>query len=208
MRHQGKYPVIYFTLKGVTGETFTDSLKNLSIVFAELYEEHKILLNSPHLFDIDKENFLEILNKTVSENLLKCALFNLSCYLSRHYGKQPIILIDECDVPIKSAYHHGYYEDMAYFISYLFGSSLKSNPYMYRAVLAGTVFVFEESIFSNLNNLLVHPVINFRYETSFGFLEEEVKTLLTVYHLDEKLAELRSWYGGYHIGKDVAVVYE
>jgi hypothetical protein len=98
----------------------------------------------------------------------------LSIYLSRYYGKRVIILLDEYDTPLQEAWVNGYWQEMVDFMGSMFNSAFKTNPYMERAVMTGLTRVSKESIFSDLNNLEVVTTTSKKYETSFGFTEEEV----------------------------------
>ena len=83
------------------------------------------------------------------------ALYQLSDYLYRYYGKKVIILLDEYDTPMQEAYVDGYWDELASFTRSLFNSTFKTNPYMARGILTGITRVSKESVFSDLNNLKV-----------------------------------------------------
>src|SRR5262249_37040399 len=64
MQHQGKYPVIFITLKDVRDHTFEHTVKKLSWLLAQVYNEHDYLLQSPHLNAADKQFFNAVLMGT------------------------------------------------------------------------------------------------------------------------------------------------
>ena len=54
----------------------------------------------------------------------------LSKFLSCHYGKKAIILLDEYDTPMQEAYVNGFWNEMTGFIRNLFHATFKTNPFL------------------------------------------------------------------------------
>ena len=133
------------------------------------------------------------------------AINNLSNYLSRYYGKKVIILLDEYDTPMQEAYVNSYWEELVAFTRSLFNSTFKTNPYLERAIMTGITRVSKESIFSDLNNLVVVTTTSNQYETAFGFTEEEVFNALDEQGLSDKKEEVKRWNDGFIFGtkKDI-----
>ena len=48
-------------------------------------------------------------------------------HLRKYYHQKVIILIDEYDVPLQSAYQYNYYDEMVEFLKNVFSSALKTN---------------------------------------------------------------------------------
>lgn len=118
------------------------------------------------------------------------------------YGRMKnIILLDEYDTPLQEAYIHGYWEELTAFTRNLFNSTFKTNPYLERAIMTGITRVSKESIFSDLNNLEVVTTTSEKYETAFGFTQQEVTGALHEYGLSDKGGEVREWYNGFTFGK-------
>lgn len=120
--------------------------------------------------------------------------------LENHYGKKTILLIDEYDVPLDKAYHHGYYDQMIDLIRAMFGAALKTNDSLFFAALTGCLRVSKESIFTGLNNLMVHSISDVKFDEYFGFTDDKVRQMLTSYGLESHLDETREWYDGYRFG--------
>ena len=120
--------------------------------------------------------------------------------LCRHFGKKVIILLDEYDTPMQEAYVNGYWEELVGFTRSLFNSTFKTNPYLERAIMTGITRVSKESIFSDLNNLVVVTTTSNQYETAFGFTEEEVFNALDEQELSDKKEEVKKWYDGFTFG--------
>ncbi len=205
LAHQSRYPVIALTLKGVKDHAFENAYSSLVKVLAQLYHEHRYLLQSNQLTDIQKSTFTTLLTKKADQADIATSLQDLSCYLYQHTGIKPWIIIDEYDAPIQSAYVHGYYEPMISLMRNFYGAALKSNRYLHRAVMTGILRISKESIFSDLNNLKIYSVLNSKYGAYFGFTEPEVSGLLTEYHLEAHTETVRNWYNGYLFGD--AIVY-
>lgn len=124
----------------------------------------------------------------------------LSELLYKHYGKKAIILIDEYDVPLDKAFQHNYYREMVSLIRGMFGDALKTNDFLYFAVLTGCLRVSKESIFTGLNNFKVLTITDQRFDENFGFTDDEVRALLKMYHLENHMKETKEWYDGYRFG--------
>ena len=196
--HMGKYPVIFLTLKGVEGLTFTDAKMMLKSILSTEMDRHYYLKTSEALTDEDKAYFVKMLTGT-DENI-NDSLRKLSQLLYKHYGKKVVILIDEYDVPLDKAYQHGYYHEMVSLIRGLFGQALKTNDYLQFAILTGCLRISKESIFTGLNNFKVLSIMDTRFDEQFGFTDSEVEELLAAYNLDSHFTEIKEWYDGYHFG--------
>lgn len=129
------------------------------------------------------------------------ALHKMSDFLSRYYGKKVIILLDEYDTPMQEAYVEGYWEKLVSFTRSLFNASFKTNPFLERALMTGITRVSRESVFSDLNNLVVITTTSQAYADSFGFTEPEVFEALKEYSLEDKKQEVKAWYDGFTFGE-------
>ena len=198
-KEQGKYPVIFISMKDIKGNTWEKLFKNLKIKISHLFSEYRFLLKEVDKIDSD---FLEkiIFNDTVEESILENSLSIFANILKRYYNQKVIILIDEYDTPLISAYRYGYYKEAKSFFSGLYGSVLKDNTVLQMGVITGIIRVIRAGIFSDLNNLKEYTILNKEYDEYFGFLEEEVKESLKYYEIGSKLEEVHSWYNGYKFG--------
>ena len=200
--YQGKFPVVFVSLKGVDGLTFEDAYEMLRRIVVEEASRFQYLLESPRITEADKCPLRILLEKQrdVSESDIAASFRMLSKLLYQHYGQKVVLLIDEYDVPLDKAFHHGYYREMVALIRGLFGQALKTNEYLQFAVLTGCLRVAKESIFTGLNNFDVNSIVDARYDEHFGFTNQEVLQLLSDYGLDEHAAEMKAWYDGYRFG--------
>ncbi len=203
LQHQGKYPVIFITFKGVRDHSFQHSLEKLSLLLANVYNEHSYLLHSPHLDTVDKQFITLIRKRTLEQSVLEEALHRLTYYLFKHYNTKVWLLVDEYDTPMQSAFLHDYYEDMANLIRGLFAAALKTNPYLERAVITGILRIAKESLFSGLNNIKVYSLLHSKFGEYFGFTGQEITDLLTKAQLTSQADAIQHWYNGYSIGDRV-----
>jgi len=195
----GQFPVIYITLKQVTGNTFSSAKNQLWELIAEIADSYSYLQGSEKLSRRDKT----ILQKlSDGEGNLDASLKQLSGILYRHYGKKVIILIDEYDAPLQRAYAKGYYDAMVDLIRQIFGYALKSNDSLFFSVLTGILRISKESIFSDLNNPKLYTILDDRCDEWFGFTDDEVRKLLDDNGLNEYYETIRNWYDGYRIGQN------
>ena len=200
--HQGKYPVIFLTFKDVKFDTWEATIDKIKGLLQEEYGRHQELLSSDKLSAYEKEYFGKILDSSANEVELTSALERLSKMLTSHYGKAPIIIIDEYDTPIQEGYAKDFYEEIIGFMRNFFSGAFKDNKNLSYGFLTGILRIAQESIFSGLNNLTVNSVMDEEYDRYFGFTEDEVEQMLDYYGVSEKEAELKEWYDGYLFGKE------
>lgn len=198
MSEQGKYPVIFISMKGVTGHTWKSSFSDIKLKIKELFKDYSYLVDSFDKYDkLDFEKYiLDIEN--LGEADLKKSLHILTKLLCKYYNQKVILLIDEYDSPILSAVEKGYYTEMKDFLRAFYGDALKTNEYLQMGVLTGIIRVTQAGIFSDLNNIENYTILKKSYSKYFGLLEAEVEEALRYYGIEYKLDEVRAWYDGYN----------
>ena len=197
MREQGKYPVIFVSLKDLRGDTWEDTFENLKSFISDLYaefEDMREIMNKRDKIKFDKIFYEE--EKGDYETSLKL----LSNYIYKYYGKKVIILIDEYDAPIINAFDKGYYNEAINFFQVFYSSALKTNDSLKYGILTGITRIIKEGIFSGLNNLKVDTILNKKYSEYFGLLESEVIKMLDYFEMKYKIEEVKEWYNGYIFG--------
>ncbi len=196
--YMGKYPVIFLSLKGVDGLSFSKAKSMLKEIIKEEADRHYILQTSDFLTEQDKKLFEKILDGT--EETIENSLKTLSRLLYKHYHQKAVIIIDEYDVPLDKAFQNGYYKEMVSLIRGLFGQALKTNDFLQFAVLTGCLRVSKESIFTGLNNFEINSIVDIDHDEQFGFTDSEVVKLLTDYDRTDRYSDVKEWYDGYHFG--------
>ena len=201
---QGTYPVISLSFANIKSENFELANYIMRQLLMGQYREKSFLLESDVLSKAEKAYF-ERMEYEMSDMDVPMALYHLSDYLYRYYGKKVIILLDEYDTPMQEAYVDGYWDEMVAFTRSLFNSTFKTNPWLERGIMTGVTRVSKESIFSDLNNLKVVTTTSKEYATSFGFTEAEVFTALEEFCLEDQKEEVKNWYDGFIFGdyKDI-----
>ena len=199
--YQGKYPVIYVTFKDVKCEDWESTYALICQILRNEVQRHSELLNSDQISSYDKKYLERILEGTASETDMATVFLNLSRMLDAYYDKAPIIIIDEYDTPIQQGHTQGYYEKIISFMRNLFSGGLKDNKHLSFGFLTGILRVAKESIFSDLNNLVINSVLDNKYSSYFGFTPDEVKQMAAYYGVSEKYDEICEWYDGYRFGK-------
>ena len=196
---QGTYPVISLSFARVKETNYASAKEKICEILTNLYSHYSFLRDSEALTDKDREYFDRVSSK-MEDSDATSALYQLSGFLYRYYGKKVIILLDEYDTPIQEAYVDGFWDELTSFIRSLFNSTFKTNPYVERAMMIGITRVSKESIFSDLNNLKVVTTTSDEYATSFGFTEEEVFAAMDEMGMTEK-EKVKKWYDGFVFGK-------
>ena len=201
MKYQNKYPVIFMTFKDMKNNTFNRQLSVFSILIRDLIDTNQELLSSCQISEFNKEILKEYYQGVEDEIKLQNALKFICTCMKQHYDQKVIILIDEYDVPLQSAYLHNYYDEMTNFMGGVLSSVLKTNDSLEKGILTGCLKTAKESIFTGLNNFTVYSIFN-KGKTSrhFGFTQSEIDELLRYYHLEEYQDKIKEWYDGYLFG--------
>ena len=198
MSEQGKYPVIFISLKDLKGDTWEECLKRLKLFIFDLYAEFEYIREKMN--EWDKRKFEKVLYEKEEADYIMSLKF-LSDSLYKYYGEKVIILIDEYDAPIINAFDKGYYNEAINFFQTFYSSALKTNNSLKYGVLTGITRIIKEGIFSGLNNLKVDTILNKKYSEYFGLLESEVIEMLDYFGMKYKIEEVKEWYNGYLFGE-------
>ena len=196
---QGTYPVIFLSFAKIKQNTYEDAVAGIKRIICDEIQKYIFLKDWDGLADAEKNN-LKNITYGMDDVTAQEAIASLSNYLSRYYGKNVIILLDEYDTPMQEAYVNGYLEELVSFTRSFFNATFKSNLYLERAVITGITRVSKESIFSDLNNLKVITVESDEYSDTFGFSEEEVFLALDDFNLSDKKQIVKEWYDGFTFG--------
>ena len=201
---QGTYPVIFLSFAKIKQNTYEDAIAGIKRIICDEIQKYIFLKDWDGLADEEKNN-LKNITYGMDDVTAQEAIASLSNYLSRYYGKNVIILLDEYDTPMQEAYVNGYWEELVSFTRSFFNATFKSNMYLERAMMTGITRVSKESMFSDLNNLVVITTSSKDYAIAFGFTEEEVFHALDEYGLSDKKCDVKEWYDGFVFGgiKDI-----
>lgn len=197
MAEQGTRPVVFMTLRDWDSNTWESMQKFIAFGLQDACQAHRYLLESDKVSEEDRQAFRTLLWREGDLELMRRALPLLCKMLRDHYGRNTVLLIDEYDAPLQSAWSHGYYKDAIDFYRGFFASALKSNPALDFAILTGVLRIAKESIFSGLNNLEVSTVLHGGFADACGYTKAEVAKLARDLGHEDKLEELASWYDGY-----------
>ena len=206
--YMGKFPVIFISLKSVSGNNFLRAYEQLGSTIYKMLCQFDYLAESKKLKEDAVNDFKQLKNEKYlcnpeNQNAVKNSLERLCYWLYLHHGIKPVLLIDEYDVPIAKAAHNGYYREMIEIISPFLSNALKTNMDLGRAVLTGCLRAAKESIFTGLNNLKICSILDpgkKDISQGIGFTREEVQEVLTYYGLSDYYEEVRNNYDGYHFG--------
>ena len=198
-KEQGQYPVVFLSLKDLKADNWESMVNYLKVLISNLCLENRYLLKN--LDSFDKALFENYINKNAKIESLKDTLKFLTRILYEKYNKKVIILIDEYDAPLVSAYHNKYYDNAKDFFKTFYSSVLKDNAYLQMGVMTGIIRVIKAGIFSDLNNLSTYTILSNFYPNCYGLTEEEVKKALIDYNLEYEMGDVKDWYDGYRFGK-------
>jgi len=204
LAQQGRYPVVFLTLKDTKSQDWASCLEKLKHEIAGEFQRHAALLETDILSRWEKERYESILSRKGTQADYENSLKNLLTWLARAYGEQVVLLMDEYDTPIHAGYQYGYYDQVVSFLRNWLSGALKDHDALEKGVLTGILRVARGSIFSGLNNLRVEGILApGPFADKFGFTEGEVERLLADFGLSDTLPEVRAWYNGYRFGETV-----
>jgi len=194
---QGSAPVISISFRNYSEKNWENGFKTIKTAIADIYAEFKFLMDK-----LDKRELKKFENiwLEMDEGDWKNSLLMLTKYLYEYYGQKVIVLIDEYDHPIIDSYVKGYYDDAIDFFKSFYGTVLKDNNYLEMGIMTGILRVAKENIFSGLNNLEVHTILDNEFTEYFGITEEEVNQAVKDFGLEYELEDVQKWYNGYLFG--------
>ena len=197
-KEQGQYPVVFLSLKDLKAITWEEMERKIIITLSDFFSEYEYLLNE--LSGVSFENLKNIIYKKSTIDDLTTTLKFLTKILYEKYNKKVVVLIDEYDSPLVSAYINGYYERAKNFFKTFYSTVLKDNSYLQMGVLTGIIRVIKAGIFSDLNNLRTYTILSDVYTDSYGLTEEEVEKSLKDYGIEAEISKVKDWYDGYKFG--------
>ena len=197
-KEQGQYPVIFLSLKDLKARTWEEMGEKIVVTLSDFFSEYYYLLKELNENDTDK--FKKVLREEANLSNLGTILKFLTKILYEKYNKKVVVLIDEYDSPLVSAYINGYYGKAKDFFKTFYSTVLKDNSYLQMGVLTGIIRVIKAGIFSDLNNLRTYTILSDVYTDSYGLTEEEVEKSLKDYGIEQEISNVKDWYDGYKFG--------
>lgn len=177
-------PVIWFSLKNINADSYKGALEQfrqkMKVLFTVIALKYSINLEK---YDFDKEVDLE------------WALIHLIKVMRRELGSPVIMLVDDCHMPLQTAYAYGYYKDMKRFVRTFFNCPLKDNVDIHHAIFTEAFHFFPtDGIYQVLT----------AEQFYFGFTKKQVATLLPAAFGERErlLKQLKKQYGGYKFFSD------
>ena len=195
---QGTAPVISISFRNYDESSWGNGFEMIKNTISDLYDEFEFV--KENLSVRKKEKYDSILFNRATEATWKLSLLDLTKYLYEYYGQKVVVLIDEYDQPIIDSYVKGYYQEAISFFKTFYGVVLKDNNYLEMGIMTGILRVAKENIFSGLNNLRVHTILDNRFTEYFGITENEVEKALKDFNLEFELQDVQKWYNGYLFG--------
>ena len=198
-RLQGTYPVIFISFAVVKADNYGETMQWIKRIFAEAAAKFEFLLSSDKVSEYNRQALRRI--HEGMDNVTASGVLNLLCTcMQQHYGKKAIILLDEYDTPMHEAFAGGYWSELSGFMRHFFNATFKTNRNLEPALMTGITRVAKESIFSDLNHLVIVTVQSEDYADAFGFTEQEVFAAMDDYGLADKDI-VKQWYDGFTIGR-------
>lgn len=194
-----KYPTIFVSFRQVEGLDFKGAYDMLTVVIANLFNEHIYLLDSKKATEFQKTSFKNLLSGNASVKEVKSSIYLLMNMMNDYYNEPVILLIDEYDVPVAKANNNGYYNEMLDVMKSLM-QTVKDNKTLKFAIITGCLRIAKESIFTGMNNFVSDTIVSSRLNEYFGFTQKEVNKILSDADAITYADLIKEWYDGYHFG--------
>ena len=194
-----KYPTIFVSFRQVEGLDFKGAYDMLTVVIANLFNEHIYLLDSKKATEFQKTSFKNLLSGNASVKEVKSSIYLLMNMMNDYYNEPVILLIDEYDVPVAKANNNGYYNEMLDVMKSLM-QTVKDNKTLKFAIITGCLRIAKESIFTGMNNFVSDTIVSSRLNEYFGFTQKEVNKILSDADAITHADIIKEWYDGYHFG--------
>ena len=199
-QYENAYPVIFLNLKGTKSPDYEQFLKSMNSAVLDVLRRHRYLFGYDGLLK-DEEFLLDSLSmRTADREMLKTSIDIISGIVERYHGKKVVLLIDEYDRSVSDSFGKESHRPIMDFLGEFMNSSIKNNPSIQLAYITGVMQIAKESIFSDLNNIIVNDIFSTKSDERFGFTESEVKTILSDYQNPGKFDEVKQWFDGYRFG--------
>lgn len=194
-----KYPTIFVSFRQVEGLDFKGAYDMLTVVIANLFNEHIYLLDSKKATEFQKTSFKNLLSGNASVKEVKSSIYLLMNMMNDYYNEPVILLIDECDVPVAKANNNGYYNEMLDVMKSLM-QTVKDNKTLKFAIITGCLRIAKESIFTGMNNFVSDTIVSSHLNEYFGFTQKEVNKILSDADAITYADIIKEWYDGYYFG--------
>lgn len=194
-----KYPTIFVSFRQVEGLDFKGAYDMLTVVIANLFNEHIYLLDSKKATEFQRTSFKNLLSGNASVKEVKSSIYLLMNMMNDYYNEPVILLIDEYDVPVAKANNNGYYNEMLDVMKSLM-QTVKDNKTLKFAIITGCLRIAKESIFTGMNNFVSDTIVSSRLNEYFGFTQKEVNKILSDADAITHADIIKEWYDGYHFG--------
>lgn len=195
-----KSPLIDLSFITFSCRSYKEFIENFQYHFAKLYMDFEDELGHTIANNVHYNN---IIQSTVNDpTLLSKSLFYLCEYLYKKYNKKVMIIFKGYDLPVSENITKPFLNKIVDFLHTLFNDTFKDNPYLKSAIITGTLPL--KTIYTDLVNIGIYDVFDEKYSSYFGFTEQEVRELVSLYFPNATIdfAKLERYYGGYRIGNN------
>ncbi|XP_065218022.1 uncharacterized protein LOC135843902 isoform X1 [Planococcus citri] len=206
-RHQGKYPVVYFSLKEAIGDDLDSIREGVRKSLSRSFQQHKYLIhqelkkehyrNSEHLL-----LFEQMLHGTAKNEDMPDGIILLCCTLEAYFRKKPILLIDDYDSFIHHLFRRNRHnsqelKEIMKFMVEIVDSALRQNLHMDIGIATGVLqinaYQWQYHNYTVYVNDRDKPISEY-----FGFNRSSVQEIFNQVGISAELAsKAHNWYKGY-----------
>jgi hypothetical protein len=167
-------PVIFISFAALDCVNIKEAQYALKQKISDLYISFAYLSSKIQARPL-RENFERLRTGTPADEELALSLYFLSKIIYLTECKKSVILIDEYDVPLQSAFVNNYYPEMLSFKKPLLSTALKSNDFLDFAIVCGCLRIANESIFTGMNNLVSFSVTTPKIDVTLVLLSPKLR---------------------------------
>ncbi|MBQ8159184.1 MAG: AAA family ATPase [Clostridia bacterium] len=200
-KYMNQYPVMFISMKAVTGDDFDKVLQNFAGTISKLCEDNSFLMSSTKVSDVSKALFETLWKQEGNQATMERALEIIGDMLKKHFGKPVFVIIDEYDVPMAKALDTSHYEQVRDMVERMLSHVCKTNSNIQGVILSGCLYTVKNSTYTGVNNIISYSVFSPLYASYIGFTDEDVRKLLKDADLSDLYDTVKEWYDGYIFGR-------
>lgn len=197
-----QYPVVFLSLKEIFGDSFEKVFRNLQIAISSLCDDHELLYKSERVSDVHKGFFARLQKKEAGEEDTVQAVGLICRMLHDHFGKPVFVIIDEYDVPMAKALGTMFYDKVRDMVEHMLSYVCKTNSNVKAVMLSGCLYTVKNSTYTGVNNIIPYSVLSPIYASAIGFTDDDVKSILKDFGLEDRYDTVAEWYDGYIFGRE------
>ncbi len=200
LQHMGRHPVMYLDFKNCNDSYFYAQLAHLRQLIGDELQRFSYLGRSEKLSEAEKDLLQSYIHNSCSDEVFSNCLRDWSEWAYRVTGRKPVLIVDNYDTPLYTAFWRGFSPKTFEILHGLFSRVLLGNQNLERAVLFGRFCFIDNGFPMGIEGCAYFSPGTPHFEPFFGTTYQEAYDLFCSLHLEARFEEAKIWYGGFGCG--------